>query len=122
MGRASSQIVIFLLCLNAVAGLVTASGIGADLDIDPSLGADDKVEQTNQEANDFDPSSGLGSTLFALFVDIGDLFGSIFTLVFYGPVMLSNIGIPIWLTTFPFAPAAFIVAKDIAYALTGRDF
>lgn len=121
MGRASSQIVIFLLCLNAVAGVVTASGIGADLGIDPSFGADDKVEQTQQTANDFNPSSGVGATLFALFVGVGDFFKSIFTLVFYGPVMLSNIGIPIWMTTFPFAPAAFIVAKDVAYALTGRD-
>jgi hypothetical protein len=121
MGRASTQIVIFLICLNAAAGLLAASGVAADLGIQPNVGSDDRIAATEEAAGSVNPSEGGSGTLFSAFTGGAEVIASAVTLVFYGPVMLSKIGIPLWMSTFLFAPAIFVTGLDVLFALTGRD-
>lgn len=121
MGRASVQIVIFLICLNAVGGMLTMSGVADDIGIEPDIGADKQVNQTKQNASSLSPSQGSRGTLFGAFISAASTLANVWNLVFYGPRMIANLGIPFWMTSFPFAAAIIIVGKDIIYVVTGRD-
>lgn len=120
MTRPSIQIVTFLLLLNLAAGLITASGLGAALAIDPEIGGNDAVDRTQQNASTVEPSQGRLDTLFSLFTSTGSTMATIFKLVFYGPAMLMNLGVPEFITTFVFGGAGVIVAADVIHYLTGR--
>lgn len=121
MGRASIQIVIFLVFLNAAAGAVTASGLGSALDINPEIGADEEIDRVESDMQEVDTAQGIRDTLFAMFSTTTTTAVSAFTILLYGPVMLANLGIPGWLLTFLFAPAFVIVGIDTIHFLTGRD-
>lgn len=118
--RPTIQIVIFLVLLNLAAGLITASGLGAALAINPEVGGNDAVSDTQDEASSVEPSQGRLDTLFSLFTSTADTMNSIFKLVFYGPAMLANIGIPSFITTFIFGAAGIVVAADVIHYLAGR--
>lgn len=121
MGRASMQIVIMLVCLNAAAGFLTASGVAAALDMQPNVGADKAIEDANDAASNVKAGGGLGSTLFALYNSVTSTFKSIVRVILYGPLMLTNLGMPQWVVTFVFAPATVISGADMVYSLSGRD-
>lgn len=118
--RPSIQIVIFLVLLNASAGLITASGLGAALDVNPEIGGDEAVGDAQQEAEQVEPSQGRLDTLFSLFTSTAGTMASIFKLIFYGPVMLQNLGVPAFITTFVFGAAGIVVAADVIHYLAGR--
>jgi hypothetical protein len=121
--RISIQLVIFLLLLNGAAGAVTASGAGDALGINPSPGGDEQANSTVQNASNVEPGGGLGDTLFSLYTSVTRGLTGVITFVFYGPVMLTNLGIPAWLTGMFSGALSIIVMTDTIYALTGRgDF
>lgn len=118
--RISMKVTVFLVLLNASAGVVTGMGVAGDMGVDPNVGGGAEVEQANQTAGEVQSGDGFGDTLFSVFASVGGLFGTIFGLVFAGPAMLQNLGIPTPIVTFLFAPMYLIVAADIAYILSGR--
>lgn len=118
--RPSIQIVTFLILLNLAAGMITASGLGAALSVNPEVGADDQVAAANDNASQVEPSQGLRDTLFSLYSSTAGTMTAIFRLIFYGPVMLQNLGVPAFITTFVFGGASVIVAADVIHYLTGR--
>lgn len=121
MARASTQLVIILLLLNASAVIVAQSGIGAALDINPQPGNEEQIEAANETArNDISTSQGTLDTLFGMFTSTASTLETIFNTIFYGPVMLKNLGVPWWITDTFSAGLAIIVAVDIVHALTGR--
>lgn len=120
MTRPTIQIVICLLLLNLSAGLITGSGLGAALDINPEVIDDGAANNTLDNASQVEPSQGRLDTLFSLFTSTAGTMKDIFTLVFYGPMMLRSIGIPKFMTDFLFGAAAIIVAADVIHYLTGR--
>lgn len=120
MTRPSIQIVTFLILLNLAAGLITASGLGAALEINPEIGGGDAVDKAQENASSVEPSQGRLDTLFSLFTSTGSTMANIFRLVFYGPVMLQNLGVPSFITTFVFGGAGVVVAADVIHYLTGR--
>jgi hypothetical protein len=117
----STNIVIFLLLLNASAGLLTASGVAADWGIQPDPGGDQQASAVNSEAQGLSPGKGGTETLFGLFITAANTFKGIFGFIFAGPLMLINLGLPSWLVTFVFAPQYVLVAVDLLYLFTGRD-
>jgi hypothetical protein len=118
--RISTQAVVFLVFLNAAAGVLTASGAAADMGVAPTPGGGEQVEQANNSAAQVSPGSGVGETLFALYVTATQTVVDIFGLIFAGPTMLSNLGLPTWLVGFVFAPAYIIAGADIIFVLIGR--
>ena len=121
MGRASTQIVIFLVLLTAASNAIMVSGVGAALEISPGTGAEDEVQEVQDEADSIEPAQGTSETLFTMYTSTTQTFETIFTFVFAAPLMFINLGVPSWLTAMFFAPMAIIVAADIVHLLTGRD-
>lgn len=119
--RPSTRIVIFLVFFNLAASMVMASGLGAAWGVAPNPGGDDEIDAANAEAEQVEPSGGFGETLFMMYNSIADTFNAIVRVVFAGPTMLTNVGIPAWFTTFLFGPMYILVGLDIMYALTGRE-
>jgi hypothetical protein len=118
--RFSTRIVIFLLFLNAGAGLMVQSGVAADWGVDPNPGGDAELEKANATAAEIDPSGGLGDTLFGLYNSIAGTFQTVLETATAGPTMLNNLGVPGYLTAFLFAPLYLIVGIDVVYLLTQR--
>lgn len=121
MGRASTQIVIVLVLMTAASNAIMASGVGAALGVAPTTGAQGEIDDVQDSADSIQPSQGPTETLFSLYNSVTGVFNNIYGVIFAAPLMLINIGVPTWLTTFLFAPAVVIVAADIAHLLTGRD-
>lgn len=119
--RISLQLVLILVLLNSAAGAFVASGVADDMGVQPSVGGDDKIEAGNESASQVNVSSGTGDTLFSLFSSIGGVFEAVYNVVFFGPQMLANLGIPGWATTMFNSIVTFIVGADAAYLLTGRS-
>lgn len=120
--RKSTQIVMFLVMMNATAGFLTASGVAADLGISPQPGASVQVGEINDAAQQPNPGGGAGGTLFGLFVSVATIAKDIFVLATVGgPLMLSNLGIPGFIVGFIFAPIYLIVGADLLYIYSGRS-
>lgn len=120
MTRPTIQIVMFLMLLNAAAAAITASGVGAALDMNPDVAHDQAVDDVQDESESVNPSQGRTDTLFSMFTSTASTIASIGSIVFYGPLMLRNLGIPQFITTFLFVGSSVIVAVDVIHALSGR--
>lgn len=119
--RPSLLIILFLIMLSASANVLVSSGVAGDMGIAPDPGGEEEVDSTINQTNEVQASNGLGSTLFGMYSSIAGIFEGMVSLVFAGPIMLYNIGIPRWILDFVFSGAAIITAADIIYLLTGRD-
>lgn len=120
MARASVEMVIMLLCLNFVAGLVTASGVGAALNIDPELGQQEAIDDVESDAEQIEAGGGFRDTLQGLYTSLADGLSPILNFLFYGPIMLANLGVPSFITSGLSTLITVIVALDIVYLLTNR--
>ena len=114
------NIAIALFFLNAAAAVLVASGVAADWGIQPQAGGDEAIDSANETANNLNPGQGSDQNLGGLFLDAGRTLKDVFGVVFAAPGMLHNLGVPMWLTTFIFAPMYLVVAMDMYYAFTGR--
>lgn len=116
----TTNLVIALILLNAAAGFLVASGWTADAGVSPEPGGDEHVSNVTNESNDVRASGGNLGTLFGLFQTVTGGFQDMLSIVFAGPLLLANLGVPNWILGFVFAPLYFIVAVDIIYLLVGR--
>lgn len=120
--RISSKLTVFFILLNGFANTLAASGVSEDLGITWSPGGNGEIEAMRTAARSISPGgAGIGDTLFALYNAMAGSFTTIFEVIFAGPLMLQNVGLPGWIID-PFTVLlAFIWAIDIAYILSGRD-
>lgn len=121
MGRASRHIVVFLVILYAVSIMITASGVGAALDINPEVAGGEEIDAANESARNISPSQGTQDTLFSMFTSTASSYEIVYQVVFYGPMMLKSLGVPDFILLPVFAPMYIIVAADFIHLLTGRD-
>jgi len=116
----STNIVIFLACLNAAA-LVISAGLGPAFGIQPQIGGDQELQTAEQEGREQFQSSrgGVGEFVTATFMAV-EFIGTIGSLVRAGPNMLISLGAPALLIR-PFEAIVFIIISiDIAEVLSGR--
>ena len=119
MARISINIAVFLILLNASSGFIMASGIAGDWGVQPSIGGDNAVENVEEKTSELNPRAG-GETLLGLYSAVTRTFKSLVGIVFAGPMMFNNLGVPEFITTFVFAPMYLIVGADTIYVLSGR--
>jgi len=112
--------VIILMLLNATPALLAGSGVAADFGVEPSIGGDERIDMANQNMSEVEPSGGIGDTLFQLFQSVTDPVEAVMNILFAGPSMFNNLGVPSWLTAFIFAPLYLITGGTIIYVLAGR--
>lgn len=118
--RKTTKLVVFLVMLHAAAALLSASGVAADMGVLPDPGGDEKIERAQSDAQKVEAEGGAVDTLFALYNSVtGSLTGFLNT-AFALEIMLSNLGIPVYVTAFLAAPVPIIIGMDVVYLLTGR--
>lgn len=113
-------ILAFMFFLNAVPGLMVASGISADMGVTPAVSGGDNIEDANAAAKSFQPSGGFGSTLFSLYTSAGGFVQTILGVLIGGELMFISLGVPKWLVVFMFAPKYLIVFGTLIYVVVGR--
>lgn len=120
--RISSKLTVFALMLNGWASVLASAGVAEDLGVSWAPGGNGEIQAMETAAKSISPGGGgIGETLFALYNAMAGTFVTIFEVVFAGPLMLMNVGVPAWIVQ-PFgAILVFIWAIDIAYILSGRD-
>lgn len=121
MATATKQIVIILLLLNAAAGMVNVTGVGDALNINPELGADDKVDAINETSRNVQSTQSNVATLFGLISGAVSTMTTVVKLFFYGPAMLISLGVPEGIMGLAGGASAVIIIADIIYLKTGRQ-
>lgn len=111
---------MFLVILNSSVIAVEQSGVAEDWGVQPSVGGDERINQANESAQNVSFSGGQGQTLFSLFAGGGRLVNGVFSIMFAGPTMFQNAGVPDWATAVFFSPLYFAFFGLIIYTITGR--
>jgi len=114
----STNLVLFLILLNAAAGVAAA---GLALDVAPSTGASGIIGDTSGDLEDREVNRPASDELIGSFFGVGALIQSIRNIVFFGPEMLRNLGAPPIIINGFQTVLIFIVSFDVAEAVTGRN-
>lgn len=119
MARPTTVLVIFFISFNLLAGMMMAQGIDTMLGIDTEVGTDDRIEEANEETERVNTGSSLGDTLFGMYNTLANGIGTIYDVVFAGPVLLERAGIPGYIAKFMAGVFTFVVAIDVASFIRG---
>lgn len=113
-------ITVFMVFLNAVPGVLVASGVAADMGVTPAISGGEQIAQANEAMQGVQVSGGFASTLFALYTSVTGPVKVLLGLLVGGEVMFLSLGIPSWLVAFVFAPKYIIFGGALIYVLAGR--
>jgi hypothetical protein len=117
----STNILIFLVALNASAVVLGAAGLSGELGYQPSIGGDDDIAEANQTAGDVSAERGAFDAFVGAVISAAESLITIFSVVTAGPQMLVNLGAPKFVI-FPFSTLLYIlVGIDVYQVLSGRD-
>lgn len=124
MGRLLSTMVVFFFALNAFSGLLLTSGAAATLGISGQVevGGDDAAQTAESQSEEISTGAPTGSTLFGLYNVLAGILGQIYEVVFAGPVMLRNAGVPESITNMLTAIVGLVYAMGLVSFLRGFDF
>lgn len=111
---------VFLMFVNAAAGVTVASGTAADLGVTPTVGGDQSIDDANTAMQNIEVTGGFASTLYALYTSVTGPVRAVVGLIGGGPIILASVGIPGWLLDFVFVPQYLVVGGAIIYTLTQR--
>jgi len=115
----STNIVIFLVLLNATAGFAGVVFAGP---LDPALGQDTKIDGASSELATAEVSEPAAGEVTGSILQNAGVIQTIDGIVFAGPNMLGGLGMPgIFVGGFK-AVLGFVVAFDVAEVVTGREF
>jgi hypothetical protein len=117
----STNIVIFLVLLNASAVFIGATGIGNDLGYTPTVGGDEQIGEATDAASNVEASRSALDNFIAGIIAAADTMSTIFGVVIAGPQMFINLGVPTALVAFISAPLYILVGIDILQIISGRD-
>lgn len=99
MARPVTMLVVFFVGLNVFAGMLGAApGVEAVLGLDTTVGEDDEINDTVDQAGEVDTGSGTGSTLFDMYHTLGTGWQKLTNALFPGLDMLNRAGVPGYIT------------------------
>jgi len=114
----STNLVIFLVLLNVSAGI---SGVMFPGPLDATMSSS-AIETTDQQLGSNNVSQPSADEVTGAFLENGNIIQQISNIVFRGPNMLEALGMPsIFVNGFKLV-FGFVVAFDVAEAITGRRF
>jgi len=119
--RKSSIIVIFYVYLDAAVVLLETMGIAESMGITTGTGVSSNLAEAVAAMQNITPGAGIGDTLFSLYLTVTNSVEAFISAIFAGPTMFINLGIPVPIVVFLFAPVGIVAGQDIVYLLTGRD-
>jgi len=113
----STNIVLFLVLLNVSVAIVAAA---APVSVTPDVGGDSEISSTQDNIEQRETNRPGSDGLVGAFFGLGSLIEQLRNIVFYGPEMFANLGVPRVITTGFQVVVGFVVAFDVAEAITGR--
>jgi hypothetical protein len=113
----STNLILFLILLNASAGIVAATG---PTNLSPSAGGSDVIVRAEGEIVERESNQPSSEEIIGSFFGLGKLLQSIDQVLFAGPNMLQRLGMPAILVTGFKTAVIFIAGFDVAEAVTGR--
>jgi len=113
----STNIVLFLVLLNVSVAIVAAA---APVSVTPDVGGDSEISSTQDNIEQRETNRPGSDELVGAFFGLGSLIEQLRNIVFYGPEMFANLGVPRVITTGFQVVVGFVVAFDVAEAITGR--
>lgn len=113
MPRASVYIALFLISVNAAAGMLQVTGVAGDLGVGVQSSQQQELEQAQQEAQRFGPGGGAGQTLFGLYASLAKTVTGIVEAVSPAASMAINAGVPAFYANFVFAFLLVIPTLDV---------
>jgi hypothetical protein len=118
----STNILIFLVALNASAVVLGAAGVSQSVGYDPNIGGDAQIESANESVGDVNTNKGSGfDTFVGAVISAASTLTDVFGIVIAGPTMLINLGAPGFIV-YPLAtPLYLLVGIDILQIISGRD-
>lgn len=115
--KMSTQVAIFFIAFNALAGIMGATGVSDDLGLNTETGVDD-LQQTNTNISIDNTAE---ENLKAIRREVTEKASGVFNAVLPGMKML-KIWVPdLWVNYLLTPLGTFFVAKDIAAFLRGTD-
>jgi hypothetical protein len=116
--------VVFFLTINLFSGMLIGSGAADTLGLSGQveLGGDDKTQKTLNQSNKTSTGAPTGSTLFGLYNVLAGALTTMYNVVFAGPVMLNNAGVPSALTNMLSLIIGTVYAMGLISFLRGYDF
>lgn len=122
MSRVTTTLLILMILVNGSVGIMSSSGLEADLGVSLAPGVSDSVDSAVQTAErGLSANSGFAQTLIALILSALQLFSALIRAVFAFPQMLMNLGIPSWIVVPVSLPLYVIAALEFVFLATGRD-
>jgi uncharacterized protein YukJ len=116
----SPNLVLFLILLNFAAIVMSGAGV---VDVGISTGSEDVINSVQDTAiENRTQEQPAQDEIVGAFFDAGNLIQDIARIAFAGPFMLQRLGVPALITNGFITVVAFVVAFDIAEAITGRRF
>lgn len=118
----STNILIFLVALNASAIVIGAVGLGADLGYQPTIGGDGEIQNANESAANVEAQSDSAfDTFVGAVISAASTITTILGVVTAGPQMLVNLGVPAFIVLPLATPLYILVGIDILQIISGRD-
>lgn len=119
MARPSTVIVVFMVSMNAFAGIMMAQGIDSMLGLDTTVGEDSEFDQAADDADTVNTGSSLGDTLFGMYNTLANGVGAIYDVIYPGLRMMERAGVPGYLTGLLGNLFTFIIFFDVASYVRG---
>jgi hypothetical protein len=113
----STNLVIFLVLLNAAAGISAAV---APAQVSVATGGGDVIEGSSSDLQDRSVNQPSSDEITGSFFGIGSIIQTIDGIIFAGPNMLQNLGLPGIIADGFKTVLVIIVAFDVGEAVTGR--
>jgi hypothetical protein len=118
--KMSTQLAIFFVSFNAIAGIALGMGVAQELGINAETGNPQQLEQATQQTEP-DLGSNVGSTLFGMYNQLTSQLGTIFYAIAPGFAMLRNFIPNIWVDALLSPVASLVVSKDLIAFARGTD-
>lgn len=113
----STEIVIFLVLLNVATGVVA---VAAPTPVNPATGGGGQIDSATGDLENRTTNQPATDEITGSFFGVGAVIQTIDGIIFHGPNMLANLGMPrIFVGGFK-TVLTLVVAFDIAEAVTGR--
>jgi hypothetical protein len=120
MSLRTTNIVVFLICINSAAILVGATPI-ADVGASPDIGGGAEIEDARDQGREIATDRSALDQFVNGLIAAASSVSVIFEVAIAGPSMFLNLGVPAPIVTFVAAPLYVVVGLDVLQVLSGRD-
>ena len=120
--KASTQIVIFFIAFNAVAGMFAASGLwgATGVGISPDTSSPEQLQEAQATYDNVSASGSGCQTFICTTINLAGNVRAAYSAILPGVAMLNDIGVPPLVTGMGTAVIGFLIGRDLIVFLLNR--